>query len=241
LAYYFLHDVTVLLLQKFYNKKLLEGFVLYQMMKLISNFIAFASFTSLLLTTMTDSFSSHHYHHHHEMTNGKSYHNQAATATTRQLMMTTRPLSESQSESQQSRREVLLATFSTAVAALVIAPNNAEAAASAPAVVSSNGFYVDPKHPDGLRLLRNKGDKDSDVGDAYNAMMTISDGLKKEITTGNVTAVEMVYEDIPIAINGNELTFHYTAIKGGPEDIVGKLSEDGKKLTFSDGNTWTKK
>jgi len=216
----------------------------------MNNCIVLASFTSLLLTTVTDSFSSHH-----QMTIGCSshyHHPSATTATICQLMMTPRPLSQSlstlqsQSQLQQSRRDILLATFSstaTAVAALVIAPTAVEAAPSkAPAVITYEGFYVDPKSPDGLRLLRKKTETDVSVSGApFDAIMTKSDGVMKEMTRGNITAVEMVYEDIPVSVNGNELTFDIT-IKGGPtESLVGKLSGDGTKLTFPDGNIWTKK
>jgi len=221
--------------------------------------IALASFTSLLLTTMTDSFSSHQYqHHHHQMTIGFSSHHHdhhsAATtpATICPLMMATTPQSSSSSSSsqQQSRRDILTTIVGTATAtasaALVIAPTAVEAAPSkAPPPVTYEGFYVDPKSPDGLRLLRKKTETDVSVsGTPFDAIMTKSDGVMKEMTRGNVTAVEMVYEDIPVAVNlknGNDLTFDIT-IKGGPsESIVGKLSVDGTKLTFPDGNIWTKK
>mmetsp|Transcript_26320 Transcript_26320/g.29932 ORF Transcript_26320/g.29932 Transcript_26320/m.29932 type:complete len:217 (+) Transcript_26320:61-711(+) len=216
-------------------------------MKLMNTCIVLASFTSLLLTTVTDSFSSHrqmtigfssHYHHHPAA---------ITTATIYPLMMTPRPLSQSQSQLQQSRRDILLATFSStaaAVAALVMVPTAVAAAPSkAPAVITYEGFYVDPKSPDGLRLLRKKTETDVSVsgGTDFDAIMTKSDGVMKEMTRGNVTAVEMVYEDIPVSVKGNELTFDIT-IKGGPtESLVGKLSGDGTKLTFPDGNIWTKK
>mmetsp|Transcript_854 Transcript_854/g.947 ORF Transcript_854/g.947 Transcript_854/m.947 type:complete len:218 (+) Transcript_854:173-826(+) len=217
-------------------------------MKLMNTCIVLASFTSLLLTTVTDSFSSHrqmtigfssHRHHHHPAV--------INPATIYPLMMTPRPLSQSQSQLQQSRRDILLATFSStaaAVAALVMVPTAVAAAPSkAPAVITYEGFYVDPKSPDGLRLLRKKTETDVSVsgGTDFDAIMTKSDGVMKEMTRGNVTAVEMVYEDIPVSVKGNELTFDIT-IKGGPtESLVGKLSGDGTKLTFPDGNIWTKK
>mmetsp|Transcript_26319 Transcript_26319/g.29931 ORF Transcript_26319/g.29931 Transcript_26319/m.29931 type:complete len:221 (+) Transcript_26319:61-723(+) len=220
-------------------------------MKLMNTCIVLASFTSLLLTTVTDSFSSHrqmtigfssHRHHHHPAV--------INPATIYPLMMTPRPLSQSQSQLQQSRRDILLATFSStaataaAVTALVMTPTAVEAAPSkaAPAV-TYEGFYVDPKNPDGLRLLRKKTETDVSVSGstAFDAIMTKSDGVMKEMTRGNITAVEMVYEDIPVSVKGNELTFDIT-IKGGPtESLVGKLSGDGTKLTFPDGNIWTKK
>jgi len=218
----------------------------------MNNCIALVSFTSLLLTTMTDSFSSHR-----QMTIGFSshHHHPAAisTATIYPLMMIPRSLSQSQSQLQQSRRDILVAPFSSAattvtaaaaVAALVMAPTAVAAAPSkaAPAVITYEGFYVDPKSPDGLRLLRKKTETDVSVsGTPFDAIMTKSDGVMKEMTRGNVTAVEMVYEDIPVSVKGNELTFDIT-IKGGPtESLVGKLSGDGTKLTFPDGNIWTKK
>merc|ERR1719491_2220082 len=130
-------------------------------MKLIYNCIALAFFTSLLLTTVTDSFSSHH-----QMTIGflsHYHHPSATTAPLCQLMMTSRPLAQSQSQSQsksqlqQSRRDILLATFSStatvaaaaaALATLVMAPTAVEAApAKAPPVVTYEGFCVDPKSP----------------------------------------------------------------------------------------------
>jgi len=192
-------------------------------MKLISTFLASSS-----LLTLTNAFSSYHHHHHHH---------RATTVTTRQLMMTTTPLSSS--SQQQSRRDLLTTVVGTATAtaaALLIAPTVVEAkdaAAPARAVVGFQGVWFDPKHPDGYRTIRlAKG------GKSY--VMTLSDGVSKEEMLDE--KVEKTYNDIPVKLNDNDnkqLTIDFS-FKGGPKDVVGVLSEDGKKLTFPDGNTWVK-
>mmetsp|Transcript_54868 Transcript_54868/g.59470 ORF Transcript_54868/g.59470 Transcript_54868/m.59470 type:complete len:305 (-) Transcript_54868:38-952(-) len=183
-------------------------------MQLISsNFLAFA----LSSLTMTHAFSSPH----HRAT--------TTTATTSPLMMATSP--------QQSRRDLLttvVGTATAAAAALVMAPSAVEAKDAAPAatgVTGSQGVWFDPKHPDGYRAIRIKGGK--------SGVMTLSDGLSKEEILDE--KVEKTYNDIPVKLNGedNTLTIDFS-FKGGPKDVVGVLSEDGKKLTFPDGNTWVK-
>jgi len=168
---------------------------------------------------MTNAFSSHHH--------------RATTTTTSQLMMATTP----QSSSQQSRRDILTTVVGTATAtaaALIIAPTAVLAADKAPAATGftgSQGVWFDPKHPDGYRAIRIKGGK--------SGVMTLSDGLSKEEILDE--KVEKTYNDIPVKLNGddNTLTIDFS-FKGGPKDVVGVLSEDGKKLTFPDGNTWVK-
>jgi len=183
-------------------------------MKLISsNFLAFA----LSLLTMTHAFSSHH----HRAT--------TTLTTTSQLMMAT--------SQQQSRRDILTTVVGTATAtaaALVMAPSAVEAKDAAPAATGftgSQGVWFDPKHPDGYRAIRIKGGKAG--------VMTLSDGLSKEEILDE--KVEKTYNDIPVKLNGedNTLTIDFS-FKGGPKDVVGVLSDDGKKLTFPDGNTWVK-
>merc|ERR1712238_371381 len=54
--------------------------------------------------------------------------------------------------------------------------------------------------------------------------------------------MEKTYNDIPVKLNdtdNKQVTIDFS-FKGGPKDVVGVLSEDGKKLTFPDGNTWVK-
>jgi len=178
---------------------------------IISNFLAFASLSTM---TMTNAFSSHHHR-----------------ATTSQLMMAT-------PQSQQSRRDILTSVVGTATAtaaALIIAPTAAEAKDAAPAATGftgSQGVWFDPKHPDGYRTIRlAKGVK--------GGVMTLSDGLSKEEILDE--KVEKTYNDIPVKLNENDNTVTIDfSFKGGPKDVVGVLSEDGKKLTFPDGNTWVK-
>mmetsp|Transcript_8713 Transcript_8713/g.10209 ORF Transcript_8713/g.10209 Transcript_8713/m.10209 type:complete len:303 (-) Transcript_8713:88-996(-) len=180
-------------------------------MKLISNFLASSS-----LLTMTHAFSSHH-------------HRATTTTTTSQLMMA--------SSKHQSRRDILTTVVGTATAtaaALVMAPTVVEAKDTAPAATGftgSQGVWFDPKHPDGYRAIRIKGGK--------SGVMTLSDGLSKEEILDE--KVEKTYNDIPVKLNGedNTLTIDFS-FKGGPKDVVGVLSDDGKKLTFPDGNTWVK-
>jgi len=188
-------------------------------MKLISTFLTSSSLLTMTLT-MTNAFSS--YHHHHR----------ATTVTTSQLMMATQPHSSSSSSQQQSRRDLLTTVVGTATAtaaALIIAPSAVVAAEPA---WRSQGVWFDPKHPDGYRTIRVlKGCK--------GGVMTLSDGVSKEEMLEE--KVEKTYNDIPVKLNDidNNLTFDFS-FKGGPKDVVGVLSDDGKKLTFPDGNTWVK-
>jgi len=141
------------------------------------------------------------------------------------------------SSKHQSRRDILTTVVGTATAtaaALVMAPTVVEAKDTAPAATGftgSQGVWFDPKHPDGYRAIRIKGGK--------SGVMTLSDGLSKEEILDE--KVEKTYNDIPVKLNGedNTLTIDFS-FKGGPKDVVGVLSEDGKKLTFPDGNTWVK-
>lgn len=119
----------------------------------------------------------------------------ASRTATSQLMM---------SSSESSRRDILSSAVSVAalgISALVIDPNTAAAAslrtgsiteqsAANKAAESYQGVYSDPNHPDGYRVIMASG---------KGATMTLSDGGSGDET----------YKNIPVGVNGNELSFDF--------------------------------
>lgn len=119
----------------------------------------------------------------------------ASRAATSQLKM---------SSAEASRRDILSNAASAAalgISALVIDPNTASAAslrtgsitpqsAANKAAESYQGVYSDPNHPDGYRVIMASG---------KGATMTLSDGGSGDET----------YKNIPVGVNGNELSFDF--------------------------------
>lgn len=150
----------------------------------------------------------------------------ASRAATSQLKMS--------SSSESSRRDILSNAASAAalgISALVIDPNTASAAslrtgsitpqsAANKAAESYQGVYSDPNHDEGFRVIMASG---------KGATMTLSDGGSGDET----------YKNIPVGVNGNELSFDF-GFKGGPKGVIAVLSDDKQSITFPDGNSWTK-
>ena len=153
----------------------------------------------------------------------------ASTVTTTQLGMATMP--------PLSRRDVLKNAGSAAAASCILLnPTPAQALFDAGITAQSQqnkanesyqGVFVDPRHPDGYRVL--KAVKGSD----NKATMTLCDGVPKGSTDEAKT-----YREIPVSFDNGDLVFDFS-FKGGPK-IKGKLSPDKQSITFEDGNTWTK-
>eukprot|EP00574_Skeletonema_japonicum_P010212 CAMPEP_0201729054 /NCGR_PEP_ID=MMETSP0593-20130828/17882_1 /ASSEMBLY_ACC=CAM_ASM_000672 /TAXON_ID=267983 /ORGANISM="Skeletonema japonicum, Strain CCMP2506" /LENGTH=303 /DNA_ID=CAMNT_0048221325 /DNA_START=83 /DNA_END=994 /DNA_ORIENTATION=+ len=136
--------------------------------------------------------------------------------------------------SESSRRDILSNAASAAaigISALVIDTNTASAAslrtgsvteqsAANKAAESYQGVYSDPNHPEGYRVIMASG---------KGATMTLSDGESGDET----------YKNIPVGVNGNELSLDF-GFKGGPKGVIAVLSDDKQSITFPDGNTWTK-
>jgi len=120
----------------------------------------------------------------------------ASRAATSQMKMS--------SSSESSRRDILSNAASAAalgISALVIDPNTASAAslrtgsitpqsAANKAAESYQGVYSDPNHPSGYRVIMASG---------KGATMTLSDGGSGDET----------YKNIPVGVNGNELSFDF--------------------------------
>lgn len=119
----------------------------------------------------------------------------ASRTATSELMM---------SSPESSRRDILSNAVSVAalgISALVIDPSTAAAAslrtgsiteqsAANKAAESYQGVYSDPNHPDGYRVIMASG---------KGATMTLSDGGSGDET----------YKNIPVGVNGNELSFDF--------------------------------
>ncbi|OEU23545.1 hypothetical protein FRACYDRAFT_259416 [Fragilariopsis cylindrus CCMP1102] len=187
-------------------------------MMMITNFLAFVTISAL-------------------STNGFSMAPSAATRRTAvvnsQLMMA-EDSSESSITSTSSRRDIfknaIIAT-ATAGAVFAISPNMAEA--KKPTVarpISFQGVFYDPKHPDGYRTIIAASKK----GGA--AIMNLSDGVPK-----GSEEIEKTYKNqaVKVSADGKQLTFDFS-FKGGPKNAIGTLAEDGRSITFEDGNVWIK-
>ena len=59
-------------------------------------------------------------------------------------------------------------------------------------------MYTDPNHPEGYRVIMASGN---------GATMTLSDGVAKDAPEGTE---EETFKNIPIAVNGNELSFDFS-------------------------------
>ena len=117
---------------------------------------------------------------------------------------TTLMMSSSSSSESLSRRDILSSAASVAalgVSALVIDPKTVSAAslrtgpitaqsAANKAAESYQGVYSDPNHPEGYRVIMASG---------KGARMTLCDGGSGDET----------YKNIPIDVNGNELSFDF--------------------------------
>lgn len=153
-----------------------------------------------------------------------------ATSSSSQVMLSSSSTSES------SRRDILSNAASVAalgLSTLIVDPNTAAAAsfrtgqitaqsAANKAAESYQGVYTDPNHPDGYRVIMA-----SPSGSG--ATMTLFDGGDNDKT----------YKNIPVGINGNELSIDF-GFKGGPKGVVAVLSDDKSSITFPDGNEWKK-
>ncbi len=156
--------------------------------------------------------------------------------TSRTTKSSSQVMLSSSSTSESSRRDILSNAASVAalgLSTLIIDPSTAEAAsfrtgeitaqsAANKAAESYQGVYTDPNHPDGYRVIMASpsGSK---------ATMTLFDGGDNDKT----------YKNIPVGINGNELSIDF-GFKGGPKGVVAKLSDDKSSITFPDGNEWKK-
>ena len=138
-----------------------------------------------------------------------------------------------------SRRDALTNTFTNIAAGMTLlsgmAPDSLAFAATdssqAPVVTTCEkpcftGVWSDPKHPNGYRVLIQKS--------SFVANMFLSDGND-----------EKSYKNLRVKVEKDKkkgetyLTFDFSD-KGGPNNIVGTLEDDGTKIRFPDGNVWTK-
>jgi hypothetical protein len=118
-----------------------------------------------------------------------------------------------------SRREILDGILTAAVATSVVLTIPSSAIAKNPSPLPPiNGIYSDPNHLEGYRIVR--------ALDASNALVTLQDKPNGPVISVNGK------------IAGTTVTLDFSA-KGGPKDVVATLVGDDK-LSFPDGNTWTK-
>ena len=132
------------------------------------------------------------------------YHGTTTSAATKtsQLMM---------SSSSQSRRDIFSNAASVAavgLSAFVLGPNDALAfqtgsvtaqSAANKAAETGEGVYMDPKHPNGYRVIRASG---------KGVTMTLSDGVAKDAPDGTE---EKTYKNIPVVVKegSNEFLFDF--------------------------------
>jgi len=205
------------------------------MMMMITNFLAFLTFSAL--STTVNGFST----------------TPGAVVRNSQLMMTMPSSSEesslssesslsqqslsqqslSQQSQQSSRRDIFknaIVVTATAAAAFTINPNIAEAKPKplTPRPISFQGVFYDPKHPDGYRTII--------ASKSGSAIMNLCDGVPKDSDEE-----EKTFSNLPVKVSsdGKTLTFDFS-FKGGPKNIIATLADDGKSIVFEDGNTWIK-
>lgn len=86
------------------------------------------------------------------------------------------------------------------------------------------GVYLDPKHPRGYRVITGSGSK-------------LSMQLQDE-PTGKTFSIP-IKQSKDKKTKASLLTVDFSP-KGGPKNIVGTFDEKGGKITYPDGNVWTK-
>jgi hypothetical protein len=122
-----------------------------------------------------------------------------------------------------SRREIFDGVASAAVAAALVARPSSSIANDL-LLPPINGIYSDPNHRNGYRVVR--------VVDKSNAVITLQDEMGGPVITvpGKIKTTKR--EGTTIALDLSR--------KGGPKNVVAKLAAGSNRLSFPDGNSWTK-
>ncbi len=118
-----------------------------------------------------------------------------------------------------SRREIFDGVLQTAAVATTVALAGPSSAIAKNPLPPLNGIYSDPNHLEGYRIVRA-------LYGSNDALVTLQDKPNGPVISVNGKIV------------GTTVTLDFSA-KGGPRDVVATLVGDDK-LSFPDGNTWTK-
>jgi len=157
------------------------------------------------------------------------------------LVSTTTALAPQQQQQQQLRRQFLNQALSTAALVTTAAATGLPEAASATVALTGmaspfTGEYDDPNHPGCLRRVKVVGAPIK--GDGTRSPYPVIE-VKGYDGEGRPNTFKDLWSIQGKVLSKNEAVIDFSP-KGGPANLLAKISDDGTGIVFPDGNKWTK-